>query len=101
MIRTLKESRKLITWISSSALVVLVSIAVAGIAIYRATNDQQRTNQQICRAFNRFDAAISTTLQRSKANLPKLAYFRTHPLELARQEAEVQTQVRQFRQHTC
>lgn len=98
---TIAGNRKLAVGVTVCALLVLASIAVAGVAIWRAASGQQHTNRDICIAFNRFDAVITATLERSSTNLPKLAYFRAHPLELAQQEDEVHKQLEQFRQQPC
>lgn len=94
-------NRKLLVWLIVCALFLLASVALVGVAINEAVSTQDRTNRQICVAFNRFNAVITVTLNRSAVNLPKLAYFREHPGELAGQEDEIRQQIVQFRQRAC
>ncbi len=94
-------NRTLMVWLTCSAALLLMCIALVGYAINASVSVQSKTNRQICVAFNEFDSVVTTTLKRSKANLPKITYFRDHPAELADQQAEIARQLGEFRQRTC
>lgn len=101
MKRTLLGNRKLAAWVIASGCVLLASVALVGVALNGAVNGRQRADRQVCVGFNRFDAVITQTLRRSAANLPKLAYFRAHPDELAKQEREIRRQLVLFQPRPC
>lgn len=95
------ENRHLFAWIAISGLLFMGSIGLVGLVIGESVRSQHQVNRQVCIAFNRFNAVLTQTLERSAVNLPKLAYFQSHPDELAAQEREVRAQLRQFRQRPC
>lgn len=97
----LAANRKLAVWVIFSGVVLLASVALVGVAIDRSVSERQHSDREICVAFNRFNAVLTTTLRRSTVNLPKLSYFHDHPAELAQQEATIRAQLEQFRQRPC
>lgn len=94
-------SRKLAVWFVLAAVLLLGAVALAGYGINVAVSQQRETNRLVCRAVNQFNAVIASQLQRSALTLPKLAYFRAHPDELAQQEIEIRRQLNLFRQRQC
>lgn len=97
----MRANRKLCLWLVVCGLFLLASITLVAVSINEAVSTQDRTNRQICVAFNRFNAVMTVTLNRSAVNLPKLAYFREHPDELAGQLDQIRQQIVQFRQRAC
>lgn len=55
----------------------------------------------ICEGVNNLNAVISQTLQRSKQNLDRLDYYRTHPAEKRQQQREIDRTLRLFEPRRC
>lgn len=83
------------------AVLIFVSMGCAGTALFFRTSDQQNTNREICVAVNNLNSVISQTLKRSKKNLDKLSYYRTHPSEREQQRKEIDRTIRDFKPRTC
>lgn len=101
MRQALKTHRGLAVWVVVTALTLAASLALIGISVRQSVNYQRKTDRIVCRAINRFDGVVVGTLERSRANLPKLAYFQAHPGELAAQLAEIRRQIRLFAPTHC
>ena len=83
------------------ALLVILSLAAVGVSLRNRSDQQAETNHSICVAVNNINRIITQSLERSKHNIPKLAYYRNHPRELREQVAEVNRSLRDFRPRTC
>lgn len=59
------------------------------------------TDRKICVRINNINAIITGVLQRSRENIPKLAYYKKHPKELRAQTKEITQEIFQFRPRTC
>ena len=57
---------------------------------------QNDINQAVCLAVVKLDTAITDTLKRSLANIPKVQYYREHPAELRAQQADIRRSLKKF-----
>ena len=91
------------TWFAATlSFLLLVASSVALVVAVTANNRSARsTDEKICRAVNRVDITIVATLHRTKTNLPKLAYYRDHPTELADQKLEIDREIVRFKPLDC
>lgn len=88
-------------WVAVSGALFLLSTATIIAAVVLGARNQNKVNHQVCAGFNNLNRIVTATLQRQLANLPKLAYFRDHPGELAGQQAEIVAELEQFRPRSC
>lgn len=93
--------RRLILWSLAGAALIGGSVILTTFSINHAVTNQRQINQQICLSFKQFAAIMRPSLERSQKNLPNLTYMQSHPVELARQEAQVARQLRQLNRHRC
>ncbi len=84
-------------------LAMLVALCLAGVALivrFNSTNlkveRQKAINTAVCSAVVHLDAAITQSLRRSLTDLPKIAYYKAHPTELATQQREVRRSLKTF-----
>lgn len=78
-----------------------VSFAILGFSLSAARSQEHKTTQEICQAVNNLNGIIVQTLERSKANLDRLDYYKRHPQERAEQLKEINRTERLFRPRTC
>lgn len=62
---------------------------------------QRKTSHEICVAINNLNATITATLERSKANLTRLDYYRKHPREADQQRREIDATIASFKPRKC
>jgi hypothetical protein len=77
------------------------SIALIVFALWQRKTTLDETNHRICVAIRNIDVVVTAQLERSRHNLPKLAYFREHPSELHDQQNRIEEQLRAFRPRDC
>jgi Skp family chaperone for outer membrane proteins len=80
---------------------LLVSVLLIFFALRERKKTLDRSDHQVCIAIRNLDLVVTRQLQRSKVNLPKLAYFREHPEELAQQQESIEAQLKAFRPREC
>lgn len=84
------------------SLLVVVAASIALVIAVTVNNHAARsTDAKICKAVNRVNTTIVDTLKRSEATIPKLQYYKDHPEELARQEAEIEAEIVKFSPLAC
>lgn len=81
------------------ALLASVLLLVVGLQQRKIALD--KSSHEICVAIRNIDVIVTQQLQRSKQNLPKLAYFQEHPADLERQIESINRQLTAFRPRTC
>ena len=108
MLPTLRANRTLLAWVILSMAALVVAAAFLGYAVAQSSNAardrldaQHIAIHQSCLAIQNLNRVITASLQRSRRNLPRIQYYQQHPVELARQLAEVDRELRVFRPRTC
>lgn len=84
-----------------ASLVFLIAGLVIGFALYERKATLDRTDRHICVAIQNINEVVTQQLQRTKENLPKVSYFRSHPDELQRQLRQLNEQLIAFRPRKC
>jgi hypothetical protein len=86
------------TVIATTAAAIAIAVSLMTISIYSRQRDQnqQDINRAVCGAVYKLDKTIITTLSRSRENLPRLAYYKDHPDELARQQVIISREIKAF-----
>lgn len=82
------------------SLTLVVAMLAAGSILFTVNANQARATQ-ICRTVNIVQAEIRGVLLRSRAALPENAYYKAHPEELGRAEAEVDREIQLFSPLHC
>jgi hypothetical protein len=88
-------------FVTVCTLTVLASMAVIAFSLYERKNTLTQTNHEVCVAIQNINQVVTKQLLRSKANLPKIAYFRQHPAELQDQLGTINQQLRDFKPREC
>ena len=101
MIRTLGSNQKLMGWVLLSMAVLVMSVAFAGYAVGQRDGAKRDAIHATCVGLQNLNKVITQTLERSKSNLPRLQYYKTHPGELRLQYQEINRELRVFRPRTC
>lgn len=80
----------------------MVASSIALVVTVAVNNHSARsTDRKICEGVNRVNITIIATLKRNEATIPKLQYYKDHPEELARQEAEIAAEIVKFQPLAC
>ena len=79
----------------------VVSFTILGWSLYVSKAQEHSTTHEICVAVNNLNGVITQTLERSKTNLDRLAYYRHHPKERNEQLREINRTESLFRPRTC
>jgi hypothetical protein len=86
------------TIVAVFAAAVATAACLVLIAVYSSQRDQRQSdiNKAVCQAVVKLDGAVTDSLKRSLKNLPKIAYYKDHPDELAIQQEQTRETLKEF-----
>jgi hypothetical protein len=82
--------------IAAAALSTAGALLVIAQTTTQRDQRQQDINRVVCQAVVKLDGAISDSLRRTLTALPKIAYYKEHPQELAVQLADTRETLSEF-----
>lgn len=86
------------------AALVVLAMATGALAVYlgvQYNKGQAAATVNTCRKVNLVQAEIKATIARSKRALPVNAYYKAHPVELAKAEVEIDRELKTFSPLEC
>lgn len=89
---------KVVTWFSI-VLAVLLLFTIGAVTF--SIVEVGKANERVCRQTNAIQGEIRGVLERSKAALPRNAYFKEHPDQLAAAQRQVADELRSFGPLRC
>lgn len=91
-----------------AAVAIMASFLIAAITTKQRRDDTNRrfseqvqTDQLICERVNKLYVAIQQQVRLSIKNTPKIAYYKTHPVDLIRAEASLRRELAAFAPRRC